>query len=149
MSKQSIRTTTNQPGVYQNQKNGKYDVKYSYTEYNPISNEKKRRTKWIYGINSYKTAVATLANLRIEKTREFTTNELEKLGFRVLPSKANFVFAESDAVSGEELYLKLKEMGVLVRHFTSDRIKNFNRITIGTPEQMQILLTAIQSILEE
>lgn len=43
MKKQPIRTVTNQPGIYQNQKNGKYDVKYSYTEYDPISNEKKRR----------------------------------------------------------------------------------------------------------
>ncbi len=85
---------------------------------------------------------------KIEKTREFTTNELEKLGFRVLPSKANFVFAESDTVSGEEIYLKLKEQGVLVRHFTSDRIKNFNRITIGTPEQMQILIDKIKKITE-
>ena len=69
MTKQLIRVTTNQPGVYQNQKNGKYDVKYSYTEYDPISNEKKRRTKWVYGINSYKMAVTTLANMRIEKAK--------------------------------------------------------------------------------
>ena len=70
MNKQPIRVTTNQPGVYQNQKNGKYDVKYSYTEYDPVSNEKKRRTKWVYGINSYKAAVTTLANMRIDVARE-------------------------------------------------------------------------------
>lgn len=67
MSKKKIRIATNQPGVYSNQKTGKYDVKYSYTEYDPVSGEKKYKSKWIYGINSYKTAVSVLAGMKIEK----------------------------------------------------------------------------------
>lgn len=67
MSKKKIRITTNQPGVYLNQENGKYDVKYSYTEYDPISGEKKYKAKWVYGINSYKTAVSVLAEMKIQK----------------------------------------------------------------------------------
>lgn len=85
----------------------------------------------------------------IIKTREYTKNALEKLGFYVLPSKANFVFAKCDKLSGEELYLELKSRGILVRHFTSERIKDFNRITIGTMEQMETLTKEIKTILEE
>ncbi len=85
---------------------------------------------------------------KIIETREYTTNELKKLGFKVIPSKANFVFASSPKISGEELYLKLKEKGILVRHFTTERIKEFNRITIGTPEQMAVLIEKIKEIME-
>lgn len=81
--------------------------------------------------------------------REWTVNELDKLGFEVLPSKANFVFAKSDKIDGEELYLKLKERGILVRHFSKDAICQYNRITIGTMEQMQKLIETITLILEE
>ncbi len=90
------------------------------------------------------------ANCReIIRVREHTTAELKKLGFEVLPSSANFVFAKHSAVSGEEIYLKLKQRGVLVRHFTSPKISNFNRITIGTESQMQTLLEAVREILNE
>ena len=85
----------------------------------------------------------------IMTTRAETTKTLQSLGVTVLPSCANFIFAKSDRVSGEELYQKLKARGVLVRHFTKERIKDFCRITIGTREQMQILLTNMQAILTE
>ena len=63
--------------------------------------------------------------------------------------KANFLFARSDRIGGEELYLKLKERGILVRHFTKPRITDYNRITIGTEAQMDTLLEAVKAILEE
>jgi histidinol-phosphate aminotransferase len=85
---------------------------------------------------------------KVIEAREYTKSELEKLGFFVLDSRANFLFAKSDKISGEELYLKLKENGVLVRHFTSEKIKDFNRITIGTKEQMDIFLEKTKEILE-
>ncbi|MBQ8740212.1 MAG: histidinol-phosphate transaminase, partial [Clostridia bacterium] len=58
----------------------------------------------------------------IIRNREWTVSELEKLGFYVLPSRANFVFAKSDKIDGEKLYLKLKNRGILVRHFTKNTI---------------------------
>lgn len=85
----------------------------------------------------------------IIKNRDWTTRALEALGFTVLPSLTNFVFAKSSQISGETLYQELKKRGVLVRHFTKDRIKEYNRITIGTMEQMQTLISATQEILKE
>ncbi len=85
---------------------------------------------------------------RIAKTRENVTNELETLGFEVIPSKANFIFAKHESLSGEELYLKLKEDGVLIRHFTADRIKDYNRITIGSEDEMAVFVESVKRILE-
>ena len=84
----------------------------------------------------------------IIRNRQWTTEQLQKLGFTVLDSKANFVFAKSDKIDGETLYKKLKQRGVLVRHFTKDRIAQFNRITIGTMAQMEILIKNMKEILE-
>lgn len=83
----------------------------------------------------------------IIKAREYTETSLKAMGFEVLPSKTNFVFAKSDKISGEELYLKLKDKGILVRHFSNPKICEYNRITIGTMEEMQALIKAIESIL--
>ena len=85
----------------------------------------------------------------IQENRAYTTEQLTKMGFEVLDSKTNFVFARSQAIAGEELYLALKKRGVLVRHFSGAKIKDFNRITIGTKEQMDILLNAVREILQE
>lgn len=85
---------------------------------------------------------------RIIENREWTRLELETLGFEMTPSRANFLFAKSSKIGGEELYLALKERGVLVRHFRGGRISDYNRITIGSKEQMQTLVNTIKVILE-
>ncbi len=84
----------------------------------------------------------------IMENRQWTQKQLENLGFTVLPSKANFVFAKTDKMDGEALYQELKKRGVLVRHFTKERIAPFNRITIGTKVQMETLVNTIKEILE-
>lgn len=85
----------------------------------------------------------------IIKSREWTKKELSRLKFTYTDSKANFVFTKSQLIGGEELYVKLKQKGVLVRHFNKDRIKDYVRITVGSPEQMKVLIECIEQILEE
>ena len=86
---------------------------------------------------------------KIQENRDYTTRELREMGFEVLPSCANFIFAKSEKIGGEELYLKLKKNGILVRHFTAERIKEYNRITIGTFEEMKTLVETVRRILAE
>ena len=85
----------------------------------------------------------------IIENRAYLTAELEKLGFVHTPSTANFVFAKHPKIDGGRLYAALKERGVLIRHFTKERIKDYNRITVGTKEQIDILLKNIREIMEE
>ncbi len=84
----------------------------------------------------------------VMETRAYTTAALRELGFTVLDSSANFIFAKTPRLDGGELYRQLKERGVLVRHFSRPEIADYNRITIGTKEQMDILLNTIRTILE-
>ena len=84
----------------------------------------------------------------IMDTRAWTMQQLTDRGFTVLDSRANFVFASTERINGGALYKKLKKNGILVRHFDAPRIENWLRITIGTPEQMQALMDAVDKILE-
>lgn len=86
---------------------------------------------------------------KIIKNREYTMRELGKLGFVMTNSTANFIFASHPKIDGKELYLSLKERGILIRHFDKPKISQFNRITIGTEEQMKKLIDTIRDILEE
>ena len=87
--------------------------------------------------------------LTIQNTRAWAAAELKKLGFTLTDSRTNFLFAKHPAIPGKTLYLKLKERGILVRHFDTPALTDYNRITVGSREQMQILITTIGSILEE
>lgn len=83
----------------------------------------------------------------IIQTRTWTAGRLEALGFTVLPSQTNFLFAKTDRMDGGELYEKLKERGILVRHFSNPKIAQFNRITIGTKAQMETLINTLNEVL--
>lgn len=117
-------------------------IKYSTNPYSI------NRLTLIAGTSAVKSDNYYMENCKkIIKTREFVTKQLEDEGFTVLPSSANFIFAKKDGIEGSFLYEKLKEKGVLVRHFNKDRIKDFLRITIGTDDQMKCFLEKIKEIL--
>jgi histidinol-phosphate aminotransferase len=69
------------------------------------------------------------------------------LGFEVLPSAANFVFARHQSESAESLASALREQGLIVRHFKQQRIDQFLRITVGTEQQNQSLIDALVGII--
>ena len=119
-------------------------VRYSTNPYNI------NRMTMAAGIATLKTDEITRRNCRaIRDTRDKTAKALADLGFEMTASSANFLFAKHPRLDGGELYRKLKERRILVRHFEKDRIKQYNRITVGTPEQMKALTDAMQEILEE
>ena len=80
-------------------------------------------------------------------TRSRVKEELERRGFTVLDSRANFLFAKKEGVSGTELFEKLRDKKIFVRHFNGERIKDYLRISIGTDEQMDAMLKALDEIL--
>ena len=95
------------------------------------------------------TAYFDTTRAAIVETRSWTRQQLEARGFTVLDSRSNFLFVRTARQDGGTLYRKLKENGVLVRHFDAPRIHSWLRITIGTPAQMQALLAALDKILED
>ena len=84
---------------------------------------------------------------KVAEERDKFYNFLLEKGFYVLKSQTNFLFAKKDGISGEDLYRKIKEQGILIRHFNTPGIEDFVRITIGTQEQMKLLREAFENIL--
>lgn len=80
--------------------------------------------------------------------REYSKTRLSELGFDYLDSDTNFIFAKSDKISGEDYYKKLKENGVLVRHFSNPLISDYVRITVGTRKQMDKLFEVTEKLLK-
>ena len=113
-------------------------IKYSTNPYNV------NRLSMAAGVAALEAQAYYDANSqKIQATRAWTVQELERLGFTVIPSQANFVLAGHSRVDGETIYRELKRRGILVRHFTAARIANFNRITIGSQEQMELLVRTL------
>ena len=119
-------------------------VKYSTNPYNVNS------MTMAAGIGALLCEDTTRKNCQtVAENRDFCTHAMQKMGFEMTDSKTNFIFAKHPAIDGGELYCKLRERGILVRHFTNPLIAQYNRITVGTREQMQALIDAIADILEE
>ncbi len=85
----------------------------------------------------------------IQENRAFTTEKLRSLGFTVTDSKANFIFVKYAKLPGDTLYRMLKDRGILIRHFGRPEIVDYNRITIGSREEMEQFIQAVTEILEE
>jgi histidinol-phosphate aminotransferase len=86
------------------------------------------------------------SRVSVIRGRDRLSRGLARLGFEVLPSSANFVFARHPAHQGAALAAALRERAVIVRHFSADRISGYLRITVGTGEQIDRLLTALSEI---
>jgi len=87
-------------------------------------------------------------NGRIIATREKFTRQLRERGFDVVDSKANFVFVSHKTKKAEMIFKQLRNMGILVRYFKKPVIENYLRITIGTDEEMDKVIEALDRILE-
>jgi histidinol-phosphate aminotransferase len=82
-------------------------------------------------------------------TREKLSRELAKLGFRVLPSQTNFILVEPPKFPAQDWLRKLRDRKILVRWFSAPEVKNYLRITIGTPAEAEILIRGVQKIIAE
>ena len=82
------------------------------------------------------------------ETREWTKKELHKLGFSFGDSKTNFIFAKHEKHAAKDLFQALRSANILVRYFGQPRIDNYLRISIGTPEQMQMLVDFLKKYLK-
>lgn len=119
-------------------------VKYSTNPYNI------NRMTMAAGIGTLEDVGYAKQNCReIIKTREYTIAALKELGFLCTDSAANFVFAKHPKIGGAEIYKSLRENGILVRWFDRPEISDYNRITIGTAEQMKTLAKTLKKITEE
>lgn len=129
-------------------------VRFGYAVAQPEVIEQMMKVKDSYNCDAVAIAVATAAILdqdyarqtweKVRSERDRMTTELTKLGWSVIPSRANFLLAGVPGGDGKAAYLKLKERGVLVRFFDKPGLRDKVRITIGTPEENETLLAAIR-----
>ena len=119
-------------------------IKYSTNPYNI------NRMTMAAGIGTLCDEEYTRKNcLSIIENREYAMERMKKMGFEMTPSLANFIFAKHEKIGGEALYKALRERGILVRHFTKPRLDEYNRITVGSREQMEILCDKLEEIINE
>lgn len=120
---------------------GLKNIKFSFNSYTI------NRLSILAGIEAFKDEEYFKESIsKIINTREKTKEELKELGFKVLDSKSNFLFMSHNKIFAEDIYLKLKANGILVRYFKQDIINNFIRATIGTDEEMIIFINALKKI---
>nr|MBQ8253408.1 histidinol-phosphate transaminase [Lachnospiraceae bacterium] len=120
------------------------DVKFSTNSYTM------NRPSLILGVESVKDdAYFKETTAKIIATRERVKSELSALGFEFPDSMSNFVFAKHPEISGTELYEALREQDIFVRHFNNPLIAEYNRITIGTDEEMDVFLESVKKYMKE
>ncbi|MBE6692744.1 MAG: histidinol-phosphate transaminase [Ruminococcaceae bacterium] len=117
-------------------------VKYSINPYNVNSLTQATGAAVLENDEYYKDCIAEIC-----ETRDDFTKNLKKIDFEVIPSQTNFVFAKHNEISGKDIANKLREKGILIRHFDKERIADYVRITIGTPDQMERVYIALEEII--
>ena len=118
------------------------DVKYSFNSYTMNMTSIELGACSIADDTYFKETVR-----KVIDTREWFVDELEKLGFRVLPSSANFVFASHRTIPAKEIFERARQNRIFVRYFDKPRINNFLRISIGTREQMEKFVDFVKSMI--
>lgn len=119
-------------------------IKYSTNPYNI------NRMTMAAGIGVLEDEEYTKANCHsIIETRSYTMKRMKAMGFEMTESLTNFIFAKHSKIGGEALYKALRERGILVRHFSKPKLDAYNRITIGSYEQMTALCDTLETILKE
>ena len=122
---------------------GLKNIKYSFNSYTI------NRLSIIAGIEAIKDKDYFKDTVnKVINTREKTKIKLKELGFNVLDSKSNFIFISHKNVFAEDIYMKLRENGILVRYFKTDIINNYIRVTIGTDKEMDIFVEKIKYIIK-
>lgn len=118
------------------------DVKYSFNSYTM------NQTALSLGVEAIKdTAYFEETRKKVIETREWTKQELRKIGFSFGDSMSNFIFATHARVPAEELFEALKKEHIYVRHFSKERISNYLRISIGTQKEMETLIAFLKNYL--
>ena len=131
--------------VMGNEKLIKYinDVKYSFNSYTM------NQTALALGVEAIKDKdYFEKTRQRVIETREWTKQELTKLGFLFGDSMSNFIFAAHERVPAKELFEALKKEHIFVRYFSKERISNYLRISIGTREEMEELIRFLKNYLQ-
>ncbi len=119
------------------------DVKYSFNSYTM------NQASLVCGVEAVKDrAYFEKITARIVETREWAKVELKNLGFEITDSKANFIFAMHPEYDAGELFEAMKENHIYVRHWNSERIAQYLRITIGTKEEMKVLFSFLNGYLK-
>lgn len=120
------------------------DVKFSFNSYTM------NQTAQCFGVEAVKDDIYFKeCNARIMATRERVKVELRKMDFVFPDSMTNFIFAAHKQLSGEQIYQELKKRKIFVRHWNRPRISEYLRISIGTEEQMDKFLHALQEIVAD
>ena len=120
------------------------DVKYSFNSYTMNRPSILLGTASVEDDAYFKETVE-----KIVHTREWFKAEMKKLGFTFPDSQANFLFITHPQVDGAKLYQACKDKGVLIRHFSTPALAPYNRVTIGSEEEMAAFLSVVEEILAE
>lgn len=119
------------------------DVKYSFNSYTM------NQTAILSGVEAVRDVAYFEDNIKkIIETREISEKALQALGFKSLKSGANFLFVTHERIAAKEIFEALRADNIFVRHFNMPRIDNYLRISIGTKEEMNRLISFLKNYIE-